>query len=151
MPMPVSLTTISTCEFTRSRRTCTRPFFGVNFTALDTRFQTTCCRRPGSPDTGPTRGSTIVCTRTPLASAAGWIVATALSTMSGSSTGCTSKRILPDTIRETSSTSSTICVSHVAFRSSVSRPAGGLVAGQDAAAQQPRVADNRIQRRAQLV
>ena len=50
------------------------------------------------------------------------MVATALSTMNGSSTGCTSRRILPDTIRETSSTSSTICVSHVAFRSSVSRP-----------------------------
>ena len=36
------------------RGTCTRPFFGVNFTAFDNRFQTTCCSRSGSPDTGPT-------------------------------------------------------------------------------------------------
>ena len=39
MPMPLSLTLISTWEFTRSRRTCTRPFLGVNFTAFETRFQ----------------------------------------------------------------------------------------------------------------
>ena len=84
------------CEFTRSSRTCTRPPFGVNFTAFDSRFQTTCCRRSGSPETGPTRGSRIVCMRTPLASAAGCTVATALSTIRGRSTGCTSSRILPD-------------------------------------------------------
>ena len=42
MPMPVSLTTTSTWELTRSSRTCARPFLGVNFTAFDTRFQTTC-------------------------------------------------------------------------------------------------------------
>ena len=71
--------------------------------------------------------------------------------MSGSSTGCTSSRILPETIRDTSSTSSTICVSHVALRSSVSRPRAALSPRQDAAAQQPRVADDRVERRAQLV
>ena len=50
MPMPVSLTATSMCELTRSRRTCTRPPRGVNFTALDNRFQTTCCSQSGSPD-----------------------------------------------------------------------------------------------------
>ena len=38
----------------------------------------------------------------------------------GSSTGCTSSRILPETIRDTSSTSSMICVSQRALRSIVS-------------------------------
>ena len=68
---PLSLTTISTCEFTRSSRTCTTPSFGVNFTAFETRFQTICCRRSGSPEIGAARGSRIVCTRIRLASAAG--------------------------------------------------------------------------------
>ena len=35
MPIPVSLTTISTFECTRSTRTCTRPPFGVNLTAFE--------------------------------------------------------------------------------------------------------------------
>ena len=34
------------------RRTCTRPPRLVNFTAFDSRFQTTCCSRSGSPETG---------------------------------------------------------------------------------------------------
>ena len=89
--------------------------------------------------------------RTPLASAAGCTVATALSMISGSSTGWTSRRILPETIRDTSSTSSMIWVSQLALRSMVSRPRASLVAGQQPAAQQPRVADDRVQRRPQLV
>ena len=43
--------------------------------------------------------------------------ATALSTTPGSSTGWTSSRILPETMRDTSSTSSTICVSQRELRS----------------------------------
>ena len=89
--------------------------------------------------------------RTPLASAAGCTVATALSTITGSSTGWTSRRILPETIRDTSSTSSTIWVSQLALRSSGFEAARRLVAGQQPAAQQPRVADDRVQRRPQLV
>ena len=122
MPAPVSLTTISTCELTRSRRTWTRPSLGVNLTALVNRFQMTCCRRSGSPETGPTAGSMIVWTTTPLALAAGWTVATASWTIDARFTGCTSRRILPETILDTSSTSSTIWVSQVALRSSISRP-----------------------------
>ena len=89
--------------------------------------------------------------RTPFASAAGCIVATALSTTSGSSTGCTSRRILPETIRETSSTSSTICVSDGGVALEGFEAARRLLAGQHPAAQQPRVADDRVERRAQLV
>ena len=44
IPMPVSMTLTSTCELTRSRSTWTRPPLGVNFTALESRFQTTCWR-----------------------------------------------------------------------------------------------------------
>ena len=53
MPMPVSMTLISTCELTRSSKTWTWPPLGVNLTALERRFQTTCWRRAGSPVTGP--------------------------------------------------------------------------------------------------
>jgi len=126
MPMPESLTTISTCELTRSSRTWTRPCFGVNLTAFDNRFQTTCCNRSGSPETGPTRGSATIWIRTCFASAAGCTVATALWMISESSIGWTSSRIFPDTIREISSTSSTIWVKAFALRSRVSRPRPAL-------------------------
>ena len=43
-------------ELTRSRRSCTCPPRGVNFTAFDSRFHTTCWSRSGSPDTGATVG-----------------------------------------------------------------------------------------------
>ena len=79
MPMPVSATLISTCEFTRSSSTCTLPPFGVNLIALDSRFQTTCCSRLGSPEIGPARGSSSFSSRMPLASAAGRTVSTAAS------------------------------------------------------------------------
>jgi hypothetical protein len=45
MPTPVSLTVTATCEFTRSRRTCTRPRRSVNFTAFEHRFHRICRRR----------------------------------------------------------------------------------------------------------
>ena len=57
MPMPVSLTTTSTCELTRSSRTCTLPPRLVNFTPFERRFHSTCCRRSGSPEIGPAFGS----------------------------------------------------------------------------------------------
>ena len=52
MPRPVSLTVTSTCELTRARRSCTLPPRGVNLIAFDSRFQTICCSRSASPDTG---------------------------------------------------------------------------------------------------
>src|SRR5690348_12839442 len=51
MQMPLSTTITSTCELTRSRLTCTLPPRGVYFTAFERRFQATCCKRYGSPDT----------------------------------------------------------------------------------------------------
>ena len=57
MPMPVSATVISMCEFTRSSRTCDLSVFPVNLMALESRFQTTCCSRFGSPEIGPAAGS----------------------------------------------------------------------------------------------
>ena len=49
MPMPVSLTLSSMCEFTRCSSTWTWPPLGVNLIALVSRFQTTCCSRAASP------------------------------------------------------------------------------------------------------
>ena len=67
------------------------------------------------------------------------------------STGCTSSRSLPEMMRETSSTSSTIWVSDVRVaRHGLERPAS-LLAGQQAGLQHPRLADDRVQRRPQLV
>jgi hypothetical protein len=118
--MPVSLTATSTCELTRSRRTWILPPLLVNFTAFDSRFHITCCRRSGSPAMGAADGSSTVSTRTPFASAASVMTSMACRTTSGNSTACTFRRSLPDTMREMSSTSSTICVKDVAFRSIVS-------------------------------
>ena len=152
MPMPVSLTTISTCEFDALEpRTWTRPPFGVNFTALDSRFQTTCCSRSGSPETGPTRGSRIVCRRTPLASAAGCTVATALSTIQRQ---IHRLHVEPDLARDDARDVEHVLDDlrqRVALRSSVSRPRSALSPVSSAAAQQPGVAEDRVERRAQLV
>ena len=79
MPRPVSLTAISTCEFTRSRVICTRPPFGVNLTAFESRFHTTCWRRAGSPAIRPVSVSSTVCSRIPFASAAGRTISIAWS------------------------------------------------------------------------
>ncbi len=49
MPCPVSCTRISACESTCFRCTSIRPPFGVNLTAFDNRFHTTCWRRSASP------------------------------------------------------------------------------------------------------
>ncbi len=57
MPHPVSLTVISTCQFTRAIRSCTLPSRGVNLIALESRVQTICCSRSGPPDMGDVCGS----------------------------------------------------------------------------------------------
>ena len=75
MPMPVSLTTSSSTSPTRRAAIDTRPAArGVNLTAFDSRFQTTCCSRSGSPQLGmPPALEAPLAWRTPLASAAGRI------------------------------------------------------------------------------
>ena len=51
---------ISMCELDPlEHRRATVPPFGVNLIALTSRFQTTCCSRFGSPETGPAMGSRI--------------------------------------------------------------------------------------------
>ena len=69
--------------------TCTRPPLGVNFTALVSRFQTTCCSRSGSPHHARRSASSAGCSRMPLASAAGRTVSSAASTTAARSTGST--------------------------------------------------------------
>jgi len=51
MPWPVSVTRSCVLVPARTSSTSTLPSRGVNFTALLTRFHTTCCRRSGSPST----------------------------------------------------------------------------------------------------
>ena len=120
MPTPESLTSRQTNAPRRATWTCTVPSRGVNFTALASRFHTTCCRRLGSPGTVPAPASTPAWTCTPLASEAGSTVAMALWTTNSNSTGCTSRRSFPARMRDTSRTSSTIWASAFAFRSIVS-------------------------------
>ena len=60
--------------------TSTRPPGGVNLMALESRFQTTCCRRAGSPRTGPALLEVDRRWPIPLAVAAGRTVSTAAST-----------------------------------------------------------------------
>ena len=79
MPMPVSATLISTCEFTRSSTTCTLPPLGVNLIAFDSRFQTTCCRRSGRRRSGRPAGRGTVASRMSFASADGRTVSIAAS------------------------------------------------------------------------
>ena len=123
MPMPLSETVTSMCELTRSNRTSTRPPFSENLIAFEQRFHRICRRRSGSPDTRVPRGSTMTSRRMCLASAAGCAVSTASRTMADISTGWTFSRTLPETIRDTSSTSSIICVNDEAFLTIVSTAA----------------------------
>jgi len=117
MPIPVSAMLISMCEFTRSSSTWTFPSFCVNLMALESRFQTTCCSLPGSPEIGPAFGSRSFCTRMPFASAAGRTVSRAASMNDASATGWTSRRTWPEVMRDMSSRSSMSRVCARALRS----------------------------------
>ena len=151
MPMPVSATLISMCEFTRSSSTCTLPPLGVNLIAFESRFQTTCCSRLGSPEIGPAPGSSSFSSRMPFASAAGRTVSIAASTKATGSTGWMSRRTLPDVMRLMSSRSSISWVCTRALRSIVSSPLCSSASLLGAAPQDLRPAEDRAQRRAQLV
>ena len=86
MPCPLSLTLISAACRTlhvalnlARAKTVTKPPVGrVNLMAFVSRFQNTCCSRPGSPLTGRV-GLAAMCSRTLFASAAGRTPATAAS------------------------------------------------------------------------
>ncbi len=79
---------------------------GVNLMALDSRFQTTCCRRSASPTIVACESST-GCKRICLASAAGRSASIADSTTRTSSSGPTLITSLPCSMRDRSSMSST--------------------------------------------
>ena len=51
IPSPLSATRSRACWSTVSRETCTSPPAGVNLMAFDSRLDTACCSRPGSPFT----------------------------------------------------------------------------------------------------
>ncbi len=120
MPRPMSRTTISIWPSAFARRTSTRPPWGVNFTALLRRFQTTCWSRFGSPVIGPIRSCRSVLSSMDLASAAGRTASSAASMTGGSSTLCTSRRSLPAVMRPMSSRSSMSCTWAFEFRMIVS-------------------------------
>ncbi|CAA9380147.1 MAG: hypothetical protein AVDCRST_MAG64-570, partial [uncultured Phycisphaerae bacterium] len=91
------------------RATLTRPPRSVNFTALFTRFQTTCRMRSGSTRTRPARSSSAASIATPLASAAARTASSASRTTGTRSASRTLRWNLPDAIRDTSSRSSITC------------------------------------------
>ena len=106
MPAPESSTRISASDSRSPTAIPTLPPAGVNFTALERRFQVTCCRRSASPMTkvGSMRSAT---SRIFLLAAAGRAVSSAARATSARSIRRTVSRSLPLTIRETSRTSST--------------------------------------------
>ena len=116
MPLPLSVTTTFADASLALTATSTRPPLRLNFTALLRRFHAICWSRVGSPST-TTVGSSAATTSTPLAPAAGRTESIAASTMGASSTSsCASSRILPLTMRETSSRSSMSCAIATALR-----------------------------------
>ncbi len=133
-PRPVSRTTILTEVRRRRSAISTRPPAGVNLTALDSRFHTTCWSRSGSPET-TAPPSTVEQRSTPLASAAGRTTSSAARTVPSSSSGRSSRRSLPVMMRETSRRSSMSLACARALRSMAARP---LASTAGSAAEAPR-------------
>ena len=121
MPCPVSVTVMTTSAPAPAHSSSTRPPRGVNLIALESRFQTTCCRRPGSPETTPAIDASCDSSAMSFASAARRTVSIAASTTEARSTGRASIRSFPETMRETSSRSSISCAWSFALSSIVAR------------------------------
>ena len=135
-------------------RPSTRPPCGVNFTAFESRFQTTCCSRPASPDHRARRRDRAPSTRDrPWPRAAGRIVSTAdVDDRARDRRGATSRRSLPEMMRDTSSRSSI----ELRLRARVAlddlERALERSCGERARVRSMlRPAEDRVQRRAQLV
>ena len=105
IPMPVSVTRSRAPPLARSTPTSTRPPVSVNFTALLTRFQTTCCMRSGSAATRGTSAAGWKTISIDLASAVGRAPSSAVRTTSARSTLRRSSRMRPVTTRDMSSRS----------------------------------------------
>ncbi len=129
MPAPVSATSMRTRDSARVSVTCTWPPRGVNFSALDSRFHTTCCTRAASALTTPASLSSASARPMCLACAAGSALSSAACTSGASWIGRGWMRILPLTMRDTSIRSSIRLACSSALRSIVSsarsRVAGG--------------------------
>ena len=124
MPLPVSLTTISARPSASPTRLSTPPPSGVNLMAFESRFQTTCCKRPPSPHTRRGAPPRIDLSRMPFACAAGRTATIAAAITSRRSTGPAFRRSLPAAMRETSVRSSTSRVSDATLRSIASSARG---------------------------
>ena len=128
----------------RARRRCGRRR-GVNFTAFVSRFQNTCCRRPGSPRSRPARRiqrdaqSQLAC-----ASTDGLTASIAALMTSLRSTGCTSSCTLPEMMRLMSSRSSMICACDARIAldrlEAASRGPGCRAGSRRSSVAQPRIA-----------
>ena len=140
------------CRRARATATSIRPPLGVKRTALDSRFQITCCRRPASPDTQQLAlVRSLVTTAIFLAWAAGRIASIAAPTTSGSETGSTSSRSRPDTIaRDVEQIVDQLLQRRGVALDGVDR-ARPLRVANLSGRQHPRPAVDRGQRRAQLV
>ena len=151
IPTPSSCTLRRAFSPSASTRTCTVPPSPLNFTALAARFQTTCCSRSGSASTltGPGPRSTARWMRR--LSAAGRTASSPFSTTERRSTGVGSIRNLPVTMRETSSRSSISCACRRALRSITSSACADLARRHLLVAQHRGPAQDRRERRAQLV
>ena len=120
MPSPVSLTVISTCEFTRCRRTCTRPPLRRELDGVGQQIPHHLLQPLRIARHRHAGRSIADCSRTPFAAAAGVTVSSASWMTRVRSTGRMSSRSLPVMMRETSSTSLISCSCSFALRSIVS-------------------------------
>ena len=102
--------------------TSTRPPLGVNLTAFETRFHTTCWMRTASHEVPLADGSSCTFNVMPRASAAGRTASTPALITSVNSQGRMSTRSLPETMRDTSRTSSMSCTCALVLRSMTSSP-----------------------------
>src|SRR5215470_1983427 len=131
MPMPLSVTRMSASVPRRSTATVMRPRGGVYFTALSRRLVTTCSSRVGSPSTtsGSSATESTTSRRRPAAPS---YDSTHRLASSPRSSGRRSRRIFPDTTRETSRRSSTSIDRRRVCRSMISRCfASGLLPAFD--------------------
>ena len=121
MPVPSSATVMIAWDRISRSVTDTWPPAGVNFTAFDRRFHTTCCSRAASPAIGPPASSDVVI-EICFAEASCRTVSTASDTIDATSTFWFSSRSLPATMRLMSSRSEISCAWTRVLRATTSRP-----------------------------
>ncbi len=149
--MPLSFTLSTASEPSARKVTSIRPPLLVNFTELFNRFHTICCRRSGSPEMGPTRGSNAVATVRPFAADAGRTASTAAWITIGSSTLRMSSRQMPcDHARHVQQIFDELCLRTRIALDDFER-VGVLLLVEIAASEQPHPPEDGVQRRAQLV